>query len=216
MGTLISILKRFINSDLTKPINTMIDEVKAMLTLIKAKTDTITADLFTATHASRIDANISSRQADAGLTTTHSSRIDASISSRATNDGVWSANGRVLSFVIASNTVRLSDSTEYNTQPPMVYRFLMKLSGNIRISFDLRNVSSSSTTHTISVKSLGIQISSFSVTSGTTYNTVTIDSLPISVGAVEVTISNGSSVPIYIKNFKVMYDYDNLDTPRFL
>jgi len=83
MGALISILKRFINSDLTKPINTMIDEVKATLTLIKAKTDTITANLFTATHASRIDATISSRQANAGLTTTHSSRIDASISSRA-------------------------------------------------------------------------------------------------------------------------------------
>ena len=83
MGTLISILKRFINSDLTKPINTMIDEVKAALALIKAKTDTITSNLFTATHASRIDANISSRQADVGLTTTHSSRIDASISSRA-------------------------------------------------------------------------------------------------------------------------------------
>ena len=83
MGTLISILKRFINSDLTKPINTMIDEVKATLALIKAKTDTITADLFTATHASRIDTTISSRQADAGLTTTHASRIDASISSRA-------------------------------------------------------------------------------------------------------------------------------------
>ena len=83
MGTLISILKRFINSDLTKPINTMIDEVKATLALIKAKTDTITANLFTATHASRLDANISSRQADAGLTTTHASRIDANISSRA-------------------------------------------------------------------------------------------------------------------------------------
>ena len=83
MGTLISILKRFINSDLTKPINTMIDEVKATLTLIKAKTDTITANLFTATHASRIDDTISSRQANAGLTTTHASRIDASISSRA-------------------------------------------------------------------------------------------------------------------------------------
>ena len=83
MGTLISILKRFINSDLTKPINTMIDEVKATLALIKAKTDTITANLFTATHASRLDANISSRQADAGLTTTHAGRIDASISSRA-------------------------------------------------------------------------------------------------------------------------------------
>ena len=68
---------------MTKTLNTMIDEVKATLTLIKAKTDTITANLFTATHASRLDANISSRQADAGLTTTHASRIDASISSRA-------------------------------------------------------------------------------------------------------------------------------------
>ena len=82
MGTLISILKRFINSDLTKPINTMIDEVKATLTLIKAKTDTITADLFTATHASRLDDTISSRQANAGLTTTHAGRIDKAISSR--------------------------------------------------------------------------------------------------------------------------------------
>ena len=61
MGTLISILKRFINSDLTKPINTMIDEVKATLALIKAKTDTITTNLFTSTHATRIDATISSR-----------------------------------------------------------------------------------------------------------------------------------------------------------
>lgn len=61
----------------------LINDVKATLALIKAKTDTITADLFTATHASRIDANISSRQANAGLTTTHASRIDASISSRA-------------------------------------------------------------------------------------------------------------------------------------
>lgn len=88
MGTLISILKKFINSDFTKPLNTLIDEVKATLALIKAKTDTITADLFTATHASRLDANISSRQASWGATTTHSSRIDASISSRASQASV--------------------------------------------------------------------------------------------------------------------------------
>ena len=61
----------------------LINDVKATLALIKAKTDTITADLFTSTHASRIDANISSRQASWGATTTHSSRLDASISSRA-------------------------------------------------------------------------------------------------------------------------------------
>lgn len=58
---MIGFIKKFLNSDFTKPLNTLIDEVKATLTLIKAKTDTITANLFTATHASRIDANISSR-----------------------------------------------------------------------------------------------------------------------------------------------------------
>ena len=58
---MIGFIKKFLNSDFTKPLNTLIDEVKATLALIKAKTDTITADLFTATHASRIDATISSR-----------------------------------------------------------------------------------------------------------------------------------------------------------
>ena len=58
---MIGFIKKFLNSDFTKPLNTLIDEVKATLALIKAKTDTITANLFTATHASRIDANISSR-----------------------------------------------------------------------------------------------------------------------------------------------------------
>ena len=73
-----NILIKLIN-DVKALCNTIITAVNA----IKAKTDTITANLFTATHASRLDANISSRQADAGLTTTHASRIDASISSRA-------------------------------------------------------------------------------------------------------------------------------------
>ena len=73
-----NILIKLIN-DVKALCNTVITAVNA----IKAKTDTITADLFTATHASRIDATISSRQANAGLTTTHASRIDASISSRA-------------------------------------------------------------------------------------------------------------------------------------
>ena len=73
-----NILIKFIN-DVKALCNTIITAVNA----IKAKTDTITADLFTATHASRIDATISSRQANAGLTSTHASRIDTSISSRA-------------------------------------------------------------------------------------------------------------------------------------
>lgn len=73
-----NILIKLIN-DVKALCNTVITAVNA----IKTKTDTITADLFTATHASRIDATISSRQANAGLTTTHASRIDASISSRA-------------------------------------------------------------------------------------------------------------------------------------
>ena len=83
MSALISILQRFINSDMTKTLNTMIDEVKSTLALVKTKTDLITSNLFTSTHASRIDVAISSRQADAGLTSTHVGRIDASISSRA-------------------------------------------------------------------------------------------------------------------------------------
>lgn len=73
-----NILIKLIN-DVKALCNTVITAVNA----IKAKTDTITADLFTATHASRIDATISSRQASWGATTTHAGRIDASISSRA-------------------------------------------------------------------------------------------------------------------------------------
>lgn len=95
MGTLISILKRFINSDLTKPLNTMIDEVKSTLNLIKDKTDTITAGAsLTQTQANNLDAAISSRQANAGLTTTHASRIDAAISSRASQASVDSLNAK--------------------------------------------------------------------------------------------------------------------------
>ena len=78
-----NILIKLIN-DVKTLCNTVITAVNA----IKAKTDTITANLFTATHASRIDANISSRQANAGLTTTHASRIDTSISSRASQTSV--------------------------------------------------------------------------------------------------------------------------------
>ena len=58
---MIGFIKKFLNSDFTKPLNTLIDEVKATLALIKAKTDIITANLFTSTHATRIDATISSR-----------------------------------------------------------------------------------------------------------------------------------------------------------
>ena len=72
-----NILIKLIN-DVKALCNSIITAVNA----IKTKTDTITADLFTATHASRIDATISSRQANAGLTTTHASRIDKAISSR--------------------------------------------------------------------------------------------------------------------------------------
>lgn len=73
----------------------LINEVKALcntvittVNAIKVKTDSITSNLFTATHASRIDATISSRQADAGLTTTHASRIDSAISTRASQTTV--------------------------------------------------------------------------------------------------------------------------------
>ena len=45
-----------VNSAITK-----IDSANTTLASIKAKTDTITNDLFTSTHASRIDANISTR-----------------------------------------------------------------------------------------------------------------------------------------------------------
>lgn len=73
-----NILIKLIN-DVKALCNTIITAVNA----IKAKTDTITADLFTSTHATRLDATISSRQASWGATSTHSGRIDASISSRA-------------------------------------------------------------------------------------------------------------------------------------
>lgn len=73
-----NILIKLIN-DVKALCNTIISTANA----IKAKTDTITANLFTSTHASRLDATISSRQASWGATSTHSSRIDASISSRA-------------------------------------------------------------------------------------------------------------------------------------
>ena len=61
-----NILIKLIN-DVKALCNTIITAVNA----IKAKTDTITEDLFTATHASRLDATISSRQASWGATATH-------------------------------------------------------------------------------------------------------------------------------------------------
>lgn len=99
MGQIISLIKKFINSDLTKPLNTIIDEVKSTLALIKAKTDLITTNLFTSTHATRIDANISSRQANAGFTTTHSARIDAAISTRADQATVDAIKAKTDTFV---------------------------------------------------------------------------------------------------------------------
>lgn len=94
-----NILIKLIN-DVKALCNTIISTANA----IKAKTDTITANLFTATHASRIDANISSRQANAGLTTTHASRIDKAISSRR---GVYS---KVVSAYRSQSSVTIDAS----------------------------------------------------------------------------------------------------------
>ena len=109
-----NILIKLIN-DVKALCNTVITAVNA----IKAKTDTITADLFTATHASRIDATISSRQANAGLTTTHASRIDASISSRASQasvDAIYSkvatGLGCVKSIQRGSNAINSTTITQ--------------------------------------------------------------------------------------------------------
>lgn len=73
-----NILIKLIN-DVKALCNTIITAVNA----IKAKTDTITPSVITQAQANNLDATISSRQANAGLTTTHAGRIDASISSRA-------------------------------------------------------------------------------------------------------------------------------------
>ena len=111
---MIGFIKKFLNSDFTKPLNTLIDEVKATLALIKAKTDTITAGAsLTQTQANNLDEAISSRQANAGLTTTHASRIDAAISSRATDAGVWTGSTfRFTGIMGVSTTVLRSAPNE--------------------------------------------------------------------------------------------------------
>lgn len=217
-------IKKFINSDLTKPLNTLIDEVKSTLNLIKAKTDTITADLFTATHASRIDATISSRQANAGLTTTHAGRIDASISSRAsqasldalaTGSGVWSANGRTLSHIRPSSTARISVATE-RASSTVTYNFLMKSTGAVNISFDIGVVTGGGAGATVSVRARGVEITTFTINNlGTTYLSRTINSLVVTSGFVEIVFTSSNGNP-KVRNFNIMYDYDNTDTPTLL
>lgn len=207
----------------------LINDVKATLALIKAKTDTITADLFTATHASRIDANISSRQASWGATSTHASRIDASISSRAlettaqaikaktdliasggaTNDGVWTAPGRTLSHITPSSTVRLSVATE-RIGNPLLYKFLFKSAGSFNLSFDAEGTTGGNTTININVKNRGILVSSGSVVV-ISYATKTLNSIPAINGVVEIEFSATSNFKV--KNLKVMYAYDELITP---
>ena len=235
-----NILIKLIN-DVKALCNTVITAVNA----IKAKTDTITSNLFTATHASRIDANISSRQADAGLTTTHANRIDTSISSRqadaglttthagridtsissrATNDGVWSAPNRFLTIVKSGTTTRLINTTVIS--PPnsgygkaYEYKFKVPFDGVCSISVEYSLNASAYMSIEIYLNGVATNngVSGNAVSSGA-WTTITVPNVLVntfSVISVKV-LQNNTSGTTYFRNFKVMYDYDNLATPILL
>lgn len=118
---------------------------KAMQDLIKSGVDTLTSRI-TASRASnldRLDANISSRQANWGVTTTHKDRIDASISSRAGVADVVNA----YKFVEASDTIQYAADAEVskgrNTPMTKVKEILiLDKAGTVRVSFDMKLTSS--------------------------------------------------------------------------
>ena len=214
MGTLISILKRFINSDFTKPLNTLIDEVKATLALIKAKTDTITADLFTSTHASRIDANISSRQASWGATTTHSSRIDASISSRASQASVDAITTKLnlnSSFFVPSSNILFERTTEYVSSSSayvILTSFTVTFDGIVTVSYDYKNTPGGSVgRNKVSLLHNGVIVEEIAPVEDNVYRTASRD-LSVKKGDVLAIQAshytfNSSQYPVYVKNARV-------------
>ena len=115
----------------TKASQASVDSLATTLASIKAKTDTITNDLFTSTHASRIDTNISSR-ADQSTADAIKAKTDL-ITATGMGGGIKSVQrGSIImkfnegsksvaissvnlnkSFLILSNTSYLYSSTSY-------------------------------------------------------------------------------------------------------
>lgn len=230
-----NILIKLIN-DVKALCNTIITAVNA----IKAKTDTITADLFTATHASildanissrqaswgatsthssRIDANISSRQASWGATATHASRIDASISSRATNDGVWMSSNKLLSVATPSNNpvIFIDTLQTYATSgTPRTIILHNVPSGKAKITFEDRYTSTSLTWSSRENSFLaknGVRLIGIATTRAyTNWQSYSVITTiqPGDVFTIELWQSN-SSCNYQIQNFRICYDrVDNL------
>lgn len=202
----------------------LINDVKATLALIKAKTDTITTSVITQAQANNLDATISSRQANAGFTTTHSSRIDTAISTRATNDGVWSAPNRSLTTVKAGTTVRLSNYTEISV--PTVgsvkthsYKFRIPYSGSYNISLEYRpDGGAQNVTFEIFLNGANVTSTSHAINIIQTWFPANFSNVSFcGSGFVEVRITrSNTSASLLLRNFKVMYDFDTEITPTFL
>ena len=96
-------IKKAINSDLTTPLNNLLDTLLGRLSTTRANNlDNLNAtissrqpDVLTSTQANRLDINVGSRLPG---TTTHRDRIDTSISSRSSHSAasVWSVATRTL------------------------------------------------------------------------------------------------------------------------
>ena len=214
MGEIIFIIKKYINSDLTKSLNTMIDEVKSTIALIKTKTDTITADLFTATHASRIDATISSRQANAGLTTTHAGRIDASISSRASQtsvDAIFTKVNLNSNFFVPSSNILFERTTEYTSPSSalsILTSFRVTFDGIVTVSYDYRNTAGGSPgANTVYLFHNGVVVAQIAPVEDNVYRTASYN-LSVKKGdvfAIQAShyIYYSSNYPVYVKNARV-------------
>lgn len=180
-------IKKAINSNLAKPLDTFMTEQFNSW----------------ATQRGRLDVAISSRASQ------------TSLDDLATGSGIWSADGRTLSHVIPSSTARLSVATE-RTASTLVYKFLMKSTGAVNIFLDVGIVSGGGGVVNISVRARGIEMYAFNVNNvGTTYIAQTLSSVPVVSGVVEVVLTAGAALS-KAKNFKVMYDYNNVNTPTLL
>lgn len=150
---------------------------------------------------------------------TQRNRLDVAISTRATNDGVWTATGRTLSKSIPSSSLKLDVPTaREGIDKTYSYKTSLPTAGSLRINIDIKSYSSNSNS-SLEIYTNGVLCGTYSLGSTTsTYKTVSLDVYNIGAGAVEFKFSltsPTSSNYLYVKNFKVFYDFDNSNIIRF-
>ena len=191
------IIKKAVNSDLSTPLNTLINNVKSIVNTVNTKVDTV-------------NTNVGSNADPASETGSLHAKLKS---------------GVILPQSIASNQLRLSSDPEItstNKEWTNMKTIIVMITGIIRVSFDLKGYAtiypfaSSYKGHGRIYKN-GESIGTERVVTGDSYVTFTEDILCLYNDRIELwahtDVDGGGGVTSSVKNFRIYFDLT--DTPKY-